>query len=201
MSYDIAEDPYIDPQTGILRNKIGAKTQAQLDKAEAEITYVIIATLTRGSQVDTLTFDRKLLCEIHKEIFRDIYTWAGKIRTHDISKEWSYFAHAPYIQQELDNLFSDTESDPLLQNRNIDVFVARLAYYYGNLNAIHPFREGNGRAIRTFLRLLAIKHSYDVEWAEMDPEENVAACKEALHSTDTSLTKMLRKLVTPLSEG
>lgn len=73
MPYDINEDPYVDKTTGVLRNKIGAKTQAALDKAEAEITYVIIATLTIGSSVGGLQFDSRLLRDVHKEIFV-IYT-------------------------------------------------------------------------------------------------------------------------------
>lgn len=194
MGYDIAEDPYINPRTNVLRNRIGAKTQAQLDRDEAQITYVIIATLSRGSRVDKLQFDSQLLCDIHKEIFRDIYTWAGKVRTHDIGKDWAYFAHAQYIPQETDRLTTDLRNDKIIGNGITDDFLDRLTYYYSEYNAIHPFREGNGRAIRTFLRLMALKYDYDIEWANLDAEKNILVSEQALGGNLSSMREMLQEL-------
>jgi len=198
MGYDISEDPYVDPHTGLLRNKIGARTKAQLNKAEAEITYIIIATLTTGSRVDALEFDSQLLCDIHKEIFGDIYKWAGKVRTHDISKDWAYFAHAPHIQPELDRLSKELRAETKLSGDDREAFVDRITYYYSEFNAIHPFREGNGRAIRTFLRLLAIKHCHDIEWAKMDPDRNIRASELAMSTSTDEMRAMLEPLITKL---
>lgn len=198
MSYDIDVDPYINPNTGVLRNKLGAKTQSQLDHAEAEITYIAIATLTFGSRPDKLVFNTELLLDVHKEIFRDIYSWAGQIRTHDISKGASYFTHAQYIRQSLDSLLSDIKSDEKLDSSDMNEFIERIAYYYGELNAIHPFREGNGRAIRTFLRLLALSRGYDIEWAKMDGEENIAASSESIKGNSQRMHAMIAALVAPL---
>jgi cell filamentation protein len=66
MPYDITDDPYIDPKTGILRNKIKAKTQSALDRAEADITYIAIFTLSTGSRVGSLKFDAALLKDVNK---------------------------------------------------------------------------------------------------------------------------------------
>lgn len=193
--YDIIHDPYIDPKTGILRNKIGAHTQAELDTAEAEITYVIIATLSHGSSVNELVFEATLLLEIHKEIFHDIYRWAGKIRTQDISKESGYFAHAEFIMGELDRISRELHADFELREGSRPFVVKRLAYYYGEFNAVHPFREGNGRAIRTFLRLLALSIGYDIDWQRIEVGENIAACKAAMRADYHGLEAMLDKLV------
>lgn len=197
MGYDLADDPYIDPETGILKNKLGARTQAKLDKAEGEITYVIIATLARGSKVDGLIFNANLLYELHKEIFRDIYVWAGKPRTDDISKEWAYFAHAPYIHRQLERVFKELRNDPGLSAGQAK-FVERLSYYYSELNAIHPFREGNGRTVRTLLTLLAQRYGYDIEWARMDQTENIQASKQAMRDDLSVMQGMLSGLVIKL---
>lgn len=193
--YSITYDPYIDPKTGILRNKVGARTQAELDKVESEITYIVIATLTRGSVVDSLVFDTALLMDVHHEIFRDIYPWAGKIRTQDISKETALFAHAEYIQAGLETIFQQLNQEIDIGTRGRRIFVERLAYYYGELNAIHPFREGNGRTIRTFLRLFSIKHGYDINWERLDAERNITACQEALHGRLDAMAALLDILV------
>ena len=200
MPYDITDDPYIDPKTGILRNKIKAKTQSALDRAEADITYIAIFTLSTGSRVGSLKFDAALLKDVNKEIFYDIYEWAGEYRTYDISKGNSYFAHAAYIESSVNDLFgAGVENDKDLLSRNRDRVVGRLAHYYGELNAIHPFREGNGRTARTFLRLLALRHGYDIEWLNLDPQENIQASIEAMSSGNERLVAMIDKLVVDLS--
>ncbi len=196
MPYDIIADPYINPKTGILYNKIGAKKQKQLDKAEAEITYIVITTLTVGSRPETLTFNSQLLLDIHNEIFRDIYKWAGTTRTYDISKETSYFAHAQFIDSSLNILIDELQQDRRLLSSNIDDLVDALTYYFAELNAIHPFREGNGRAIRTFLRLLALKHGYDIEWGRLDKNENIAVSRESIKGNLAPLRAMLSRMIT-----
>lgn len=198
MTYDTNEDPYVDKTTGVLKNKIGAKTQAALDKVEAEITYVIIATLTVGSSVDKLKFDSALLRDIHKEIFGDIYEWAGRLRTHDISKEWAYFAHAQYIENELSRLDGEIDVESTASYADKDFFVDRLTYFYGEFNAIHPFREGNGRTLRTFLRLYALRYGYDINWSMMTTEENNEASKASMARDLSLLRQMLSRLVTLL---
>jgi len=198
MPYDIALDPYIDPSIGILRNKLGAKTQARLDRAEAEITYIIILTLTKGSSPSSLTFDVDLLKDIHKEIFGDIYAWAGEFRTQDISKGTSFFAHSEHIDSFTTGTLSGVAFDPLLASSDIAVFVERITHYYAELNAAHPFREGNGRTIRTFLRLLALSHGYDIEWSGLDQLQNIRASQDSLASNNDTMLEMMTKLVVKL---
>lgn len=198
MAYDISADPYLNPKTGILFNKVGAKTQKQLDKAEAEITYIVIATLTIGSQPEKLTFNTQLLLDTHEEIFRDIYKWAGKPRIYDISKGNSYFAHVQFIVPSLNTLMDIIQQDTLMKSGRIEDTVEALTYYYSELNAIHPFREGNGRTSRTFLRLLALKHGYDIEWARMEKDENINASIKAINGDTTALRAILTSIVVKL---
>ncbi len=198
MPYDLANDPYIDPRFGVLRNKIRAKTQSKLDRSEAEITYIAILTLTKGSNPGGLSFDSNLLCDVHKEIFRDIYDWAGKVRTYDISKDSSHFAHAAFIPKELSRLSAELAQDVTLADDDRPAIIKKLAYYYSEYNAIHPFREGNGRAIRTFLRLLALKYSYDIDWDGMHDGENDSVSETAFAGRLENMEAMLDRITTKI---
>jgi cell filamentation protein len=74
-------------------------------------------------------------------------------------------------------------------------FVERLAYYYGEINARHPFREGNGRTQRAFTRQLAASAGWSVDWSDLDREQNIDACRVNLQ---TGSTKELEDLLRPL---
>ena len=78
------DDPYADPATGVLRNKLGLATTAELAAAEREITHAALILL-RESPVRP-SYDLPHLCEIHRRIFGDIYDWAGQVRTVAIAK-------------------------------------------------------------------------------------------------------------------
>ncbi|XNN89781.1 Fic/DOC family protein (plasmid) [Curtobacterium flaccumfaciens] len=79
-----AHDPYIDPDTGILRNLVGARTQAELDRAEADLTAVRAIELIDRPLAPTGDLDE--LRGIHRALFQDVYDWAGEIRTIDMRK-------------------------------------------------------------------------------------------------------------------
>lgn len=91
------------------------------------------------------SFDSAHLRDIHRFLFSDIYEWAGEYRSVNISKG-STFCMYPFTAEQLDELFAKLHRERLLGGLNKDELIVRLAYYLGELNAIHPFREGNGRA-------------------------------------------------------
>lgn len=197
MTYVSNEHLYIDPNTGVFRNKIGAKTQAKLDRAEAEISYIAITTLVQGSRVQKLVFDTKLLQDVHREIFRDIYTWAGEFRKELTSKGKTTFAHPDFIKPALDDIFQKMSNDNHL-GKSFEETVNALADYYGDINAVHPFREGNGRAIRTFMSLLAKKHRCLIAWDKMDADENVHVCESAMKLHMEPMYKMFHQITAVL---
>jgi cell filamentation protein len=69
--------------------------------------------------------------------------------------------------------------------------------YYDLLNFVHPFREGNGRAIRTFLSLLAKKYGYVIAWDKMDKAENIRVCEWAMFRDTVPMRQMIDGLVAP----
>lgn len=198
MGYDASNDPYIDQSTGVLRNLVGVTTQDELDQLEADVTPVIIATITAYDPQQIDNFDKQLLKDLHKEIFEPFYDWAGEFRTIDIGKGNSYFAHATYIDTFLDDVFSNLPENVSEIAKDKKDFVLYLTDLYSGLNAAHPFREGNGRTIRTFVRLVAINYGWDIEWARMDPDKNIAACAEAMRADEKLMRAMFDELLIKL---
>lgn len=139
-----------DEDDGVLRNKLGIKDQESLSKAERMITSYKLAKLylDPGEQ----TFDVKHYLSIHKFLFEDIYYFAGEIRTENIAKRIP-FCVPDFIFSELtrvlknarDNIYKIDSRDKLLR------FIVEL---YAEIDIIHPFREGNGRVEREFIRQL-----------------------------------------------
>jgi cell filamentation protein len=192
-----SDDRYIDPQTNILHNLFNISDQTELDQLEAEITYVEIGAILIDSDVKSYTYDFNLLCDIHKRLFSAIYEWAGETRTLDMEKGTTYFAHVPYILSESTRLFDELKRENGLQGLSKDDFIKRVAHYYGELNVIHPFREGNGRTIRVFFSLLAYRAGWNIDWSRMDSQENIDACAASYSVDDDLLCKMFEKLVEP----
>ena len=198
MTYESSDDPYLVNNSKILRNILAISDENSLLNAEAEISSVTIATMTLPVSFKISDIDTDFYLSVHHEIFMHIYDWAGLIRSIDISSDLSRFAHASYIRQELDRVLAELRADRRLTSQSRDTVLEALTYYYAEINAIHPFREGNGRTLRTFLRLLASRIGWDIDWAQMDPEENIEASKQSLMSDPILLKSMLGKLLSPL---
>lgn len=191
-------DPYLDQDTGVLRNLVGAKTQKELDQIEAD--YVFTVDALRGFSEVKPTRDLRELCAIHKALFGDIYDWAGKTRTVDIRKNAKgseFFLIHSKILMASDYVFGELRSENFLHNLEKEQFIERLAYFYDQLNFIHPFREGNGRTQRIFWSRVAESAGYTIDWDRVRGKENDIASKLAAEKMDLSLlVKMFRKIVT-----
>src|SRR3984957_16579197 len=141
------EDPYTDPVTGVLRNRLGLSTAGKLETAEREITHAALIFLKEAPVLPD--YDLGHLCAIHRRILADIYEWAGQLRTVAIAKG-SWFCLPQYIEASAAEIFRARNGPSLLRGLPRDVFPERLTYYLGEINAVRPFREGNGRAQRAF---------------------------------------------------
>lgn len=190
----MASDPYVYPGTDTLKNYMGIRDAAHLSDVEAEVTAV---TLVRVTAIGVPgTYDRLHLQAFHRAIFGKLYPWAGEIRTVDIAKT-GLFAHAPHIESYLDEQLAGLAATNYLRGLARDEFLDGLTKYLGELNAIHPFREGNGRTQRAFFGQLARDAGFHVAWAKLDPERNVEASIASHNGDDTKLRALLEELVTP----
>ena len=184
-------DPYTDPVTGILRNKLGLGTSADLEAAEREITHAALLWL-RESPVQA-TYDLPHLCAIHRRIFGDIYDWACQVRTVAIAKG-SMFCLPQFIEPAAAEIFRQLRQEELLRGLARDAFIDRLSYYLGEVNAVHAFREGNGRTQRAFFELLAADAGYTLDWQRLDAERNVLASDAIMRGDPGPMRKMLDEL-------
>lgn len=187
------DDPYTDPVTGVLRNKLGLATAEELAAAEREITHAALILI--GESPVRSTYDLPHLCAIHHKIFCDIYEWAGQIRTVAIAKG-SLFCLPHYIESSSADIFRALRSENSLQGLERRPFIDRLTYYLGEVNAVHPFREGNGRTQRAFFEQLARDAGFTLDWQHLDAARNIEASAAIMHGDPEPMRKMLDTLVT-----
>ncbi len=177
--------------TDVLINKFNIIDQNILGKVDADITRKNIALLNmcpiKGN------FDLTHLQNIHLAIFKDLYLFAGEIRDEIISKGTT-FALPQYIKSYSDELFKNLKKEHYIINKNIDETANRLSYYMSEINAIHPFREGNGRSNREFIRTLALKCGFYIDWSRLSKEELLRASISSMRNTD-ELEKLIRETI------
>lgn len=183
-------DPYVYLSSDVLRNKLGIRDQVALDRAEA--TFAAIRAYELASAPPPEKFDLKHLQAVHKHLFGDLYDWAGKFRTVDISKGESRFAHFGQIENYGAQIFRELAKEGYLRDLSADQFAERAAHYLGELNALHPFREGNGRTTREFIGGLAQQAGYSIEWTGIERDAWVQASIESFHGQNQLLAVLVR---------
>ena len=191
-----AKDPYVDEETGILKNLLGCRTEDELSLKERELSYLRQTELWLHPIEPT--FDLAHLQSIHRHLFQDVYSWAGKLRSIDISRDETLFApHSriePYAQTVFAQLAAERHSIA-----NVDL-AGRLAHYLGEINAMHPFREGNGRTQRIFIDQLAKENGYTILWSRCSQQEMIAASVAAHHRDSDMLADLIRRNLVPRIE-
>ena len=184
-------DPYVYPETNVLRNLRHIRDAGQLSKFEA------IATTRRTVELEHEPiqgrFDARHLQAIHHHIFQDVYEWAGAFRTVNISKSGDPFAFCEHIVSSLDQTFAELKRELHLVDSDPDRFALRGAYYLGEINVVHPFREGNGRAQRELIRELGLHNGLMIDWRQVSREEMIEASRRSLRIDNAGLEQLLRK--------
>ena len=137
-------------------------------------------------------FDLRHLCNIHRYIFQDIYPWAGKTRTVNIAKE-NWFCRWDFIDAQATKLFSELKTENYLADLPKERLFSRLAYYFAEINAIHPFREGNGRAQREFIRLLALANGVRLQFGNAGRDELIMASRDSMSCDYSGMEAIIKK--------
>jgi cell filamentation protein len=116
------------------------------------------------------------------------------LRTVAIAKG-TWFCLPQYIESAAAEVCRALHAENLLRGLPRDAFTERLTYYLGEVNAIHPFREGNGRAQRAFFGQLASDAGFILDWQHLDADRNVAASAAIMRGDPALMKKMLSELV------
>jgi len=190
-------DPYFDETIGEIRNLLGAKSSEEFRKLEPQIVFANELELESIGVPRTNDFAEVLA--IHKQLFKGVYDWAGKIRTVDIKKNdenAEFFLIVSKIVDAAVYVFGELKGENNLKDLPRETFVKRLAYFYDQLNYIHPFREGNGRTQRVFWSRVARDAGYEINWDQVAGNENDEASRRAAEDSDTSaLEAMFDRIV------
>jgi cell filamentation protein len=181
-------DPYLDLETGVLRNRLGITDHATLAEAESDLTSYRLAELRES--VLPGDYDLIHLRAFHRLIFGEVYDWAGELRTVSIGKG-APFCPPQRLISHADRVFSTLVRTDRLRGRDRAGFVDGLTGLLAEINYLHPFREGNGRTQRAFLGQLARAAGHPSRWTAMDPAANVTAARAAHLDGDTAPLRAL----------
>lgn len=187
-------DPYAHPETGALINKLGITDPIELEEVEGLLVSVRDSKLAAAPLPGLFDFDH--LCEIHRYLFADVYSWAGSVRTVAIHKGKFPFCMPEFIASYASDIFARAPTSSQLRELNSQQVSAALADFLADVNALHPFREGNGRSQRALLRHLAGSSGWNLDWGGLDRRLNAQA-SEAAMSGDS---QPLKDLILPLLE-
>ena len=189
--YDDEQDAkYCYSGTNILKNKLDIRDVDILHEAERDYSSVRQAELANKGVTGDFSF--KHLCSIHKQLFQDIYSWAGKPRTVDISKG-TIFCLVQFIETQFNDFYRNLKKENFLADitDKKDMSI-RLAYYLGELNMIHPFREGNGRTQRIYIEQLCQNNGrFEIDFTEVTKEEMISASARSANASNDLLEALI----------
>lgn len=179
--------------TTCLVNKLGIKDEKKLSAVEAQITFAKAALLETNPIPGNFDFEH--FKSIHAFLFCDLYDWAGKIRTADISKKRTNFLAAASIEAVATKCFSKIPNK-YLDGLLFEQFATRIAEFYHDVNHIHPFREGNGRTQRVYFTQLIRHYGYDINFSEVDTDELMIATIQASQGVMDFLIAFFKTAIT-----
>lgn len=189
--YD-GSDHYVYPDTGTLINKAELRDQDALDAFEADASAVRMLELIDAPVLGD--FDLAHLQAIHRHIFQDVFAWAGELRDVDISRDGSHFGNWALIGPYLDSQLAKLTQENYLRGLAPEDFILRLAWYMSEINAAHPFREGNGRTQRVFCAQLAEQAGYFIDFDTLNQDEMYAVMKASFNGNTKPLADLLDRI-------
>lgn len=176
------------PDSTVLINKFDIRDEEKLNEVESVLASARFAEWVNAPKADSFDFEHYKA--IHYFLFSDLYDWAGQIRTVNISKKGTNFTPAENIEEQATLIFKRLRNCKYFKGLNHSEFVDEIVDFYCVTNALHPFREGNGRTQRVFLTQLIRNAGYDINFADMDTELLMIATIQSAQG----VTDMLKQL-------
>lgn len=186
------EDEYY-PDTSILINLEDIRNTGELLERETELQVAAYEAIF-SSFDEGLTPDLPFFYYLHHMIFSPLFVWAGRPRTVGISKSGTPFCPPQNIDRMMKAIFVELERERWLKGLAPDSFMERAAYYICEINAVHPFREGNGRAIRFHIDVLSVLTRSDLfDWTRTSADEYLKACVAGFQQDYSLMVSVLKK--------
>jgi cell filamentation protein len=180
---------YTDPKTGVLKNR------ENINDAHLLLVFESMKVSIRLEELQANPIKIKnssSLLDIHRYLFQDIYFWSGKVRTVEISKGGRPFfplSHFRNAFMYIDTLIGEYRK---IDKKDKAQLTQKLAEILDNINYLHPFREGNGRTQREFLRLLAKEKGLSLN---LNPPDNVDIYERYMSGTTFGNVEQLAALI------
>jgi cell filamentation protein len=168
--YEVFDDPYCYKGTFVLKNRANVRDGRRLEAFELEMS-----SLRAEEPLPKGRFGPAHYRAIHRHLFGDVYTWAGRYRTVRTAKGGNVFCYPEHIMTQMDALFRRLQAPPLRGPRPAAEFVTAAASFLAELNAIHAFREGNGRAQLAFMRLVSLRAGHPLDFTKLRPRAFLSA--------------------------
>lgn len=196
----MAPDPYVLPN-GTLRNRLGSTDADELNRREADLTgHRLLDIETEGPQGP---FDFERLKATHRYIFQDVYDWAGEPRTTNLYKReydggpLAAFTRPDHIEPRAERIFAALARDNRLRGLDRETFARQAADLFAGINALHPFREGNGRTQRAFIEALAREAGHDLNFSVISKERMIEASVQASKRRPDMMRRMFAEISEP----
>lgn len=187
--YDAVKDPYCYPGTTVLRNIPKHLDQDALDAFELAST-----TQRADEPLPPGRLSVRHYCAVHHHLFQDVYTWAGRFRTIRFSKDNSVFCYPENIAREMRKLFKDLQAKRHFRELDRTNFTTASSSFLATLNAIHPFREGNGRAQMAFMALLSDRAGHALDLTRLQPDAFLNAMIASFAGNEEPLVAQMDRL-------
>lgn len=181
------------PDTTVLVNKLGIKNQEMLNVAELRIVISMTMKMENELKFENVNFE--FYKNLHKQLFGDLYEWAGTVRNINISKKGTVFCNADDIEKTGKLKFQRLGELNYLKKLNKSTFLDELSELYHDLNMLHPFREGNGRTLRLFITLLVRNAGYNLNFSECDSDLLMIATIKAAQGDLSLLREVFAELI------
>ncbi len=179
--------------TTCLINKMDIRDEAELAETESALTLANISLLEQEPIEGN--FDFAHYKAIHQFLFGDLYDWAGKIRTVNLSKKGTQFVPADEIERVGNAIFAHLAEEDYFRQDDFDTFVEHITEFYCDTNLLHPFREGNGRTQRVFLAQLIRFAGYTIDFGSVDTDELMIATIHAANGVTDYLEQIFREAI------
>lgn len=195
----MSADPYLNVSTGVLRNKLGLADADALQWAEG--FHAKTAAPEAMQYADGVAhLNKQAFKQIHCMLFGAVYEWAGEFRSVYLRKEdgGQPFAPPDRLQGEMQERILPAFNRTARRAGDDDrVFADALGVCWGELNVLHPMREGNGRTTQIFINALAHRYGRDIDWRKVSREVEHAAAKSAMTADYTPYIKLLEGAMQP----
>jgi cell filamentation protein len=170
----VSRDPYAYSGTVVLKNKLAIRERDELDRVER-----LLVTQRARRGVASGHFDLDHLRAIHRHLFQDVYDWAGEIRKIELNKNGHQFQFRRFIETGMSNIHKRLVDADILAGLSRDAFAKQAAGIVGDVNYVHPFRDGNGRTQLLYLEQLAEQAGHLLDLIRLDPARWLAASRRA----------------------